>query len=422
MMSPARVSHLVRTAAAGAVAMAIAMGFGRFSYTPILPGMMRDLGLTPADAGMIASANFLGYLIGAWLAGQGAAAGRERAIALSMLGATTLLLLAMGLVSDRLIFAAIRFLAGLSSALVMVMVSQIVLSQAAPASEGAAAGHVASAHFGGVGLGIALSSLMVWLLPEGAPTIGLAAWREAWLAGAGIAALGTLFVAFALPMPAAASDRSASSPAVEPRIAWTPPLVALTVSYGLFGFGYVITATFLVAMARQVASNPDLEFLSWLATGLSAAVSVALWRLAVPRIGLVGAYLAGLLLEAVGLVLSVTLPPATAPLVGGLMLGGTFLMITAFGLQIGRALAPQSPRRIIALMTVAFGIGQILGPLVAGRLAESSGTYTLPTLIAAAVLLASALIVTAMRAEITRACSLSAMLPGRMMQEGEPRD
>lgn len=381
--------RLVLTAAAGAAAMAVAMGFGRFSYTPILPGMMSDLALTPAEAGTIASANFIGYLLGAVVAGQGLAAGRERAIGLAMLVATTLLLLAMGLVSSVPLFAVVRFLAGIASALVMIMISQIVLSQAGRSSHPFGS-HIPSMHFGGVGLGIALSSLMVWLLPA-ATEGGTAPWREAWFAGAFIALAGTAFVALALP-PGSAEGGTAE-PGPEPRLVWTRPLKALTLSYGLFGFGYVITATFLVAMARQGARDHTVEFLCWLVTGLSAAVSVALWRRAVPRIGLVGAYLAGLLVEAAGLIFTVTLPTPAAPLVGGLFLGATFLMITAFGLQIGRALAPSSQRKVLAIMTAAFGVGQIVGPLVAGRLAEATGDYVLPTLIAAAVLLAGALIV-----------------------------
>jgi predicted MFS family arabinose efflux permease len=369
---------LAPTAFAGAIAMAVAMGFGRFSYTPILPGMMADLGLTPADAGIIASANFIGYLLGAVAAGYGWAEGRERPIALSSLVATAVLLLAMGLTSSLLLFSVTRFLAGVASAFTMIFTSAIVLSRGLAAANP----HVQSVHFGGVGAGIAISSLMVFLLPADGFRV-FTSWQAGWFGGAVIACLGTLIVAALLPEgPAGRGNCEKEKPLV-----WTRPLVVVTFTYGLFGFGYVITATFLVAMARQGATDHTVEFLAWLITGLSAAVSVHAWRRTVPRLGIVGVYLGGLLVEAIGLILAVALPSPYAPLIGGLMLGATFITVTAYGLQIGRALTPQSPRKALAFMTAAFGVGQIVGPLVAGWLAESSGSFTAPTLLAAGVLL-----------------------------------
>ena len=369
---------LVSTACAGAIAMAVAMGFGRFSYTPILPAMMSGLAMSPADAGVIASANFIGYLVGAVVAGYGWAAGRERLVAVSALAATAVLLFAMGLTSSLVLFSVIRFLAGLASAFAMIFTTAIVLSRGLAAANP----HVQSVHFGGVGIGIAVSSLMVFLLPAGGFG-AIANWQAGWFGGAVIACIGTFLVSLLLP----AGPAMAKGAEREKKLTWTRPLFVVALTYGLFGFGYVITATFLVAMARQGATDHMVEFLAWFVTGLSAAVSVHLWRSAVGRLGLVGVYLAGLLVEAIGLVLAVALPSPLAPLVGGLLLGATFIMITAYGLQIGRVLAPASPRKVLAVMTAAFGVGQIIGPLVAGWLAEGSGSFTAPTLLAAGVLL-----------------------------------
>ena len=368
---------LAATAIAGAIAMAVAMGFGRFSYTPILPAMMADAGLSPADAGLIASANFVGYLAGAVLAAYGWAHDHERRIGLAALAATTLLLAAMGLTSSVLVYSIIRFLAGLASAFAMIFVSGIVLGQGLRAKSE----HVPSVHFGGVGFGIALSSISVWAAPLAGVT-GISSSQADWFTGALVALLGTAIVAVLLP----GSHHVGNGGAREAPLTWTRPLTVMTLTYGFFGFGYVITATFLVAMARGGSSGHSIEFVAWLITGVSAALSIYLWRFAVPRLGLTGVYAAGLLVEAVGLVLTVSLPAPVAPLVGGLMLGATFMMVTAYGLQIGRQLAPESPRRALAFMTAAFGVGQIVGPLVAGWLAERTGSFALPTLVAAGVL------------------------------------
>lgn len=357
--------------------MAAAMGVGRFSFTPILPGMIGDLGLSSTEAGIVAAANFTGYLAGAVAGAYGWAAGRERLIGLAALLATAVLLAGMGLTHSVAVFVVLRFLSGVASAFAMIFITSIVLGHAARGGSEA----VQSAHFAGVGLGIAASSLMVML-------VGLSGfgWRADWLVGAAIAFAVFVVVARLLPR----SPFHASQVPREPSIAWSAAVVLTTLSYGLFGFGYVVTATFIVTMARMGNAGATVEFLTWFVTGLAAAASLFAWRPVMLRIGLVGAYLAGLLIQAIGVLASVALPSPAAPLVGGALLGVTFMIITAYGLRLGRALSPESQRRALAFMTAAFGIGQILGPLVAGWLAERTGSFSAPSLVAALVLLASA--------------------------------
>lgn len=375
--------NLFRTALAGMIAMSAAMGFGRFSYTPILPGMMSGVPLSAADAGFIASANFAGYLAGAVLATYSWAAGRERKVALSALLANALLLAAMAATNSVSVFATIRFLAGLASAFAMIFTSSIVLSH------GAAAGndHVQAAHFGGPGAGIALSSVMVMLI--GLIFASAPGWRADWIGGAIFSAISLAAVWFLLPSAPVRSGNAGK----EPPIVWKPPVALLTLSYGIFGFGYVITATFLVTIARMDAAGQTVEFLCWFIAGLTAAVALFAWRPLVYRLGLGWVYVAALLMEAAGVLATVLLPHSMAPLIGGALFGATFLAITAYGLQIGRKLAPESARRIFATMTAAFGLGQIIGPIVAGWIAEQTGSFTMPTFIATAALILCAALV-----------------------------
>ena len=364
--------------------MAASMGFGRFVYTPILPGMMEGASLSAADAGLIAGANFAGYLVGAIVAAFGWAAGRERAVAILGLLSTVVLLAAMAAVDGVAAFSLVRFLAGLASALAMVFTSSIVLAHSARGEA------VQILHFGGVGFGIAVSSALVFAfdLAAGGAAGGAAGWRAEWIGSSAGAAILVVIALRFLPRPTGGSAALG-----EPELAWHRPLVLVTLSYGLFGFGYVITATFLVTMARAAGAGAAVEFAAWLTTGIAAALSLVAWRGVVRRFDIVAAYVACVAIQAFGVLVSVLLPPAAGALVGGLFLGLSFMAVTAYGLQIGRRLAPESPRRALALMTAAFGTGQIIGPLVAGWIAETSGSFTLPTVLAAGVLTLSALLV-----------------------------
>jgi predicted MFS family arabinose efflux permease len=366
----------IRTAIAGMAAMAAAMGIGRFVYTPLLPGMMEDLAISAANAGLIASANYAGYLIGAVLAVGAWGQGRERRIALVSLGASTVLAAAMALTSSIGLFLAIRFLAGVASAFVMIFISTIILSRLALAGRP----DLQAWHFGGVGLGIAASAIMTLVL-------GNSGWQGGWI-GAALLSLAGAIAVYLLIGPA--QIRTAASAAPEPAPRFSASLRRITLAYGLFGFGYIVTATFLVAIVREGDQARSFEGVVWLVTGLAGLPSVWLWNRLARRIGMTRTFAMGCAVEALGVVASVAVPGPAGPLIGGALLGGTFIAVTAIGLQIGRDLAGEAPRRVLAIMTAAFGTGQIIGPLVAGVVADLAGNFVLASLLAAATLAVSA--------------------------------
>lgn len=360
----------------GMAGMAAGMGMSRFVYTPILPSMMDSLGLSASDAGLIASANYLGYLAGALMAAVGSSRGGERAIALASLVASAVLCAAMALSESLVAFLAVRFLAGVASAYTMVFLSAIVLGKAASAGRPG----IQALHFAGVGIGIGLSGLIT-----GAVFLAGLGWRESWLAAG--------FVSAALAAVALLIERApktAQRPAPEPSFRWTAPFARIIVAYGLFGGGYIVTATFLVAIVRQSEGGALFESAVWLATGIAAAPAVWAWGYVQRRLGLTATFAVGCVVEAIGVGASVSLGGHAGPLIGGILLGGTFVAITAFGLQAGRALAGDAPRRAFAYMTVAFGTGQIIGPLLAGYAADWTGSFTVPSLGASAVLVLAA--------------------------------
>ena len=174
------------------------------------------------------------------------------------------------------------------------------------------------------------------------------------------------------------------------RIKWSRRLVLLTLSYGLFGFGYVITATFIVLITRETPALAALEPYIWAIVGLAGAASIPFWSAVSRRLGDVPTYALACLTEAAGVALSVVYPSPAAIVLSAIFVGGTFMAITGVGLQIGRSLAPGAPQRIQAAMTAAFGIGQVFGPLIAGHLRETSGSFLVSSLAAAAALVVGA--------------------------------
>lgn len=360
-----------RWALGGMVALAVAMGIGRFVYTPILPVMAQTLGMDHAIAGWIASANFLGYLLGAFWASF--LMRRENLALFGGLFASAATTAVMGLVSSDTMFIALRFIGGVASALVLVCGSAIVLDKL---QEKGRSG-LSALHFAGVGLGIALSAVLVSALSH----LG-ADWRQLWIASGALSLLAAIALFFMLPRNG--THKPAATPASPSD---SRAITALLWGYGLFGFGYVITATFLVVQVRQTA--PSVEPWVWLIVGLAALPSVAAWTWIGDRFGLLRSYAAASALEAVGVAISVLMPTIAGGVIAAALLGGTFVGLTALGLRAARQHA-RDPERMIAWMTAAFGLGQIIGPIFAGQLAAHTGNFTAATLTAAAALMLAA--------------------------------
>jgi predicted MFS family arabinose efflux permease len=372
----------ITIALGGLIAMAVGIGVGRFVYTPILPPMLAALGLSKSTAGLIASANFAGYLVGALGATRATLPGSRRTWLLGALLASAATTAAMGLTTSVAAFLALRFLGGMASALALILASALVLDRLAEAGRPG----LMALHFAGVGSGISVSaSVVATLLATGAN------WAAMWQASGAISLLGLLAVAVLVPAgpePAAAPRPARGAP-------HDPRLRRITLAYGLFGFGYVITATFLVAIVRATPAVRPLEPVIWIVVGLAAAPSVVLWSRLAQRIGIPAAFAIAALAEAVGVLASVVWPSTVGICLAALLVGGTFMGLTALGLVRGRELAqatvsPGDPRRVMAAMTGAFGVGQIIGPTLAGVLSDALGGFAVPSVLAAGALVVAA--------------------------------
>jgi predicted MFS family arabinose efflux permease len=337
--------------------------------------MAAALGLSKSAAGVIASANFMGYLVGALIAATRIIPGSRRRWLMVGLALSAVTTGWMGLVSSPASFVVLRFIGGVASAFGLVFSSALVLDHLAAAGRSA----LSAVHFGGVGLGIAASAVVVSAL-----TAGGLGWRALWLASGGLALAGCVVVAALVP--AATEPRRAMAPA-SPHSA---RLSALAIVYGLFGFGYVITATFLVTIVREAARLRPLEPIVWVVVGVAAVPSVAVWTSAGRRIGDGRAFALAAVLEAIGVVASVLWTTPVGIVVSAGLLGSTFMGLTALGLIQARRVPTSDPRRTVAIMTAAFGTGQMLGPVCAGVLFDVTGSFLLSSAAAGAALLVAA--------------------------------
>jgi predicted MFS family arabinose efflux permease len=355
----------------GLLAMAAGVGVGRFVYTPILPPMVEALSLSKSQAGLIASANFVGYLAGALLAAM-RLAGSRRSWLLGSLAVNTSCLAAMGLTTAMPVFLALRLMAGIVSAFILVLSSALVLERLAAAGRGA----LSAVHFAGVGVGIAVSAALVPMFSD---------WRMMWFAGAMVTAIAGIAVGFLIdPDPAPMEVARETTPRTI-----SGKFATLLAAYGLFGFGYVITATFIVAITRGSGEIAALEPYIWLLFGLSAAPSVALWTRLSAMWGTLQAFAVASVLEAIGVAAGAVWITPLGIVVSSLLVGGTFMGLTALGLVAARQSGRGDPRGRLALMTASFGAGQILGPLFAGYVYDHMGGFTVPLLAASLALLAA---------------------------------
>jgi predicted MFS family arabinose efflux permease len=368
-----------KTMIGGFVMLIIAMGIGRFSYTSILPLMQAQANLSATESGYLAASNNLGYLISAFGAGF-ITWGSRRAYHLRI---QLLLCIAsiglMGITSSFFWWMILRLLSGISSGLIFVLSSSLVLD--ALHSDNRA--NWAGIFYGGVGAGIALTGLIV-------PVLSSFTWRGTWI--------GLLIISIALIIPVWPHIRDhkkeqisenvdlRNSPMENPAIfGW------LLVTYGLEGLGYVVSATFLVAMVKQMPHMQSFADYSWIIVGVAAALSTVFWSWWTGRIGYVKTLIVALILQAFGVILPVWLPNIIGVTLGSILFGGTFMGISMLSIAMARLMKPSSGSQAIAMMTGFYGIGQILGPLGAGYVLKVSHSYSLSLILATLVLVLAVL-------------------------------
>jgi predicted MFS family arabinose efflux permease len=362
----------------GLLALAVAMGIGRFAFTPLLPIMQADVGLTVEAGGWLASANYAGYLIGA-LAATRLHVTPLRAI-LGGLLAIALTTLAMGFTHIFAEWIVWRTAAGIASAFVLVHVSAWSLQRLAALQRHSLGGVV----FAGVGIGVAGAGLIcLFFVAMGATSAQL------WLILGAVSALAVLAVVPLLRATGRASSAEEDTAAANPRTSFTRDEWRLILCYCAFGFGYIIPATFLPVMARQVIQDPALFGWAWPLFGTAGTIATLLAARASKPEQARRFWAVSHIVMAIGCAVAALVSSFGAVLIAALCVGGTFMVITMYAVQEARVVAGAHARPLIGAMTAAFALGQIVGPLMVRGSAGDGTQFDGPLLVAAIILLVS---------------------------------
>ncbi len=358
-------------------ALAIAMGIGRFAFTPLLPLMQDDGLLSIQQGGLLASVHFLGYLLGALYAGRLPFSPRfTLRFSLIAIGISTL---GMGLTGNFYIWCLLRWLAGFCSALTLVLISNYSVKRLAELGHVQKQGWI----FSGVGAGIALAGLgalaiMIW----GAPSD--ASWQ--------IFGILSLVAAFAVSvntgseLPDQAPGKRVQS-SKQSRLVWH-----LIIPYGALGIGYIIPATYLPVMAREIIPSPLIFGWAWPLFGAAAFASTLMAARLQRDYSARQIWVVGQVIMAAGLLLPVVYPHLFAIIAAGICVGGTFMVITMMGMKETHRIAPPADiMRHLAAMTAAFAIGQMIGPVFASSLYEMTGSFAASLVLASVALVATTL-------------------------------
>lgn len=348
----------------GICGLVLTIGLARFAYTPLLPSLQLQTGLTDAAAGGLAAINYAGYMSGALAATWIDDVRWRHWLYSAGLWMALLTVAAMALTTWMPAWALIRYIGGLCGATGMLLGSGLVLGWLIRQGRRPELG----LYFIGLGLGIVVSAVGAWALAQWWPT-----WSDQWLA---FAALGLVFFVPAwkwrppVPPHVAPAHAAASGSLGSRRWTW-----AMVTSYFAAGWGFVISATFTVAIVEREPALAGVGPLAWAMVGLAAMPAVFIWDLVARRVGEKRALLLAFGLQTVSVILPAISGDLWAALAGAVGYGATFIGIVSLTLALAGRRAPSNPGKAMAKLTLSYGVAQILAPVIAGHMAQTTGTF-----------------------------------------------
>jgi MFS family permease len=391
--------NAAKVAGAGVASVILTIGLARFAYTPLLPVMQSQAHLSELAGGWLATVNYLGYMAGTLIAALATRPGARLPLYRAALLMAIVTTAATGLTDNVYLWAGLRFAAGLSSAGGMLISTGLVLNWLARQGRHPELG----LHFSGMGIGIALSGAAVLLMG------GRLDWSQQWLA------LGALGLVLLLPswawMPAAAPapHQVAALRHQAPSAAWTR---ILTAAYFCAGYGYVVSATFIVAMVGKLPALAQRGSLVWIVVGVAAAPACFGWDRVARKLGDTPALLLAFVVQTLAILLPCVAHGAGAWIASAALYGATFVGIVSLTLALAGRRFPDHPARAMARLTLGYGAAQVIAPALSAYLTKLTGSYQGALLVTAAVMTAgTALVLALVLADAGRSSSRSRANP-----------
>ncbi|HJW02474.1 MAG TPA: YbfB/YjiJ family MFS transporter [Azospira sp.] len=364
---------------AGICALILTVGLARFAYTPMLPIMRDQAGLSHLAGGWLATINYAGYMSGALLAASISDLGRKFVLYRLGLVIAVLSTAAMGLTDNVLLWAGLRYVAGFSSTAGLLLASGLVLNWLMRQGHRPELG----LHFMGLGLGIVVSGIAVGAMAD------WLTWDKQWL---GLGLLGLVFFLPAwwwLPAPAPATSQAtaakSAAPSSAPSQRWMWLLIA---AYFCAGFGFVISATFIVAILGKLPLLAGKGSWVWVIVGLAAAPSCFVWDRVASSVGQIRTLMIAYGLQTISIVLPVMTDSVALNVMGAILFGATFVGIVSLTLTLIGRHFPANPAKAMARMTLSYGVAQIFAPAMAGYIATATGSYHGALVVTAVVMVA----------------------------------
>ncbi|WP_428842625.1 YbfB/YjiJ family MFS transporter [Mammaliicoccus sciuri] len=357
----------------------IVMAIGRFSYTPILPFMQKATHLTNENAGLLATVNYLGYLIGAMIPTFLIIKSKVVDLKIYLL-INIISVLLMGVTQGFLVWNILRFIAGITSGTVFVLASNVVLESLNKGGKS----HLSGFLYSGVGIGIFTSSIFIQIYTD------YNTWASTWII-LGIASLmlGFIVIFFMkeIKEPVNLEQKTIHINDQNSALYTKWFMVCFSIAYLLEGAGYIVTGTFLVAIVESIPDLKEYAALSWMFVGTAAIPSCVLWSILGNKIGFIKAIYLAFILQIIGVILPVFSHNIISLIISSCLFGGTFLGLTTLFMSRGQLMSAVSGRNLVALLTFIYSLGQVVAPYFAGILIGSSNNYNGALIFASSLLI-----------------------------------